>query len=61
MPIAEEIKVVVWDYDPTKALSYDGFNMKFNKEFWSEIRPDFMKCMLEFFASSHMERRTNMT
>lgn len=54
MPTVEEIKTAAWECDPTKAPGYDGFNMKFVKELWSEIGNDFVICVLDFFASGRM-------
>ena len=61
MPTAMEVKNVVWDCDPSKAPSYDGFNLKFIKEFWEDIGSDFVNCVLNFVETGQLNKKINMT
>ena len=61
MPTHDEIRNAVWECDPSKAPGYDGFNLKFIKELLREVSDDFVKCILDFFVTSRMSRKLNMT
>lgn len=44
----KEVRSAVWDYDNSKSLSPDGVNFRFVKEFWEDIKHDFIGIMAKF-------------
>jgi len=57
----DEIKAALLSCDPTKAPSYDGFNLKCIKHAWPVIGDDFCKCILQFFETGKLPKATNTT
>lgn len=49
IPIKKEVLGVVWCCDSSKALGYDGFNIKFIKEMWNSIGQEVCQLIAEFF------------
>ena len=48
-PSTEEIKEVVWDYEPSKTPGVDGYNLNFVRKLWEEIGKEFCVAMEDFF------------
>lgn len=44
----EEVKQAVWDCDSFKSPSPDNIRLGFIKEFWQEMKDDFMRFLMEF-------------
>ncbi|PNY13834.1 cysteine-rich receptor-like protein kinase [Trifolium pratense] len=57
----EEVKQSVWDCESFKSLGPDGVNFGFVKDFWPEIKGDFMRFMLEFYSNGKLVRGSNST
>ncbi|KHN41683.1 hypothetical protein glysoja_040838, partial [Glycine soja] len=45
----EEITCAVWSCGNDKSPGPDGFNFRFIKHFWQELKPDFLRFLDEFF------------
>ncbi|GKU89772.1 hypothetical protein SLEP1_g3866 [Rubroshorea leprosula] len=55
----EEIKNAVWDCEPTKSPGPDGFNFKFMKAMWEDIKQDIIGYIQEFHARGKIEKGAN--
>ncbi|GKV11786.1 hypothetical protein SLEP1_g23006 [Rubroshorea leprosula] len=55
----EDIKNTVWDCDSTKSLGPDGFNFRFIKEMWEEIKQDVIGFVQEFHEHGKLVRGSN--
>jgi len=51
-----EIKDAFLSCDPTKALGYDGFNLKCLKHVWPVIGEEFSRCILQFFETGKLSK-----
>ncbi|GKV07790.1 hypothetical protein SLEP1_g19511 [Rubroshorea leprosula] len=54
-----EVKNAVWDCEPTKSPGPDGFNFKFIKAMWEDIKEDIMGYIQEFHERGKMEKGAN--
>ena len=57
----EEINLALKDCDASKAPSYDGFNFKFVKEIWHDIRQEVYDLIFEFFDFGIFPKEINQT
>ncbi|GKV29210.1 hypothetical protein SLEP1_g38156 [Rubroshorea leprosula] len=55
----EEIKSAVWDCDSTKSPGPDGFNFKFIKTMWEDLKPDIVGFIQEFHEQGRLVRGSN--
>ncbi|GKV09210.1 hypothetical protein SLEP1_g20749 [Rubroshorea leprosula] len=55
----EEIKSAVWDCEPTKSPGPDGFNFKFIKAMWEDIKQDIIGYIQEFHDRGKIEKGAN--
>jgi hypothetical protein len=55
----EEVQKVVWECESTKSPGPDGVNFGFVKEFWEDIKDDFIRVMREFHENGRMVRGAN--
>jgi hypothetical protein len=52
----EEVKLVVWDCDNYKSPGPDGITFGFVKDFWSELKDDFMRFLTEFHRNGKLRK-----
>lgn len=45
--LEEEIKFFAWDCDSDKSIGLDGYNFGFLKNFWEDLKVDFVAYMKE--------------
>jgi len=57
----EEVKQAVWDCDSYKSPGPDGINFGFIKDFWQELKDDFMRFMMEFHRNGKLSKGVNST
>jgi len=57
----EEVKQTIWDCDSLKSLGPDCISFRFIKEFWSELKVDFMRFMFEFHRNGKLSKEINST
>ncbi|MCH84310.1 cysteine-rich receptor-like protein kinase, partial [Trifolium medium] len=57
----EKVKQAVWECDSLKSPGPDGVNFGFIKEFWADVKGDFMRFLLEFYANSRLVKGSNCT
>jgi hypothetical protein len=57
----EEVKQAVWDCDSFKSPGPDGVNMGFVKDFWPELRDDFMRFISDFHRNGKLSKGINST
>ena len=57
----EEIKEAIASCDPSKAPSYDGFNLKCIKKMWPVIEEEFCSYILSFFETGKLHASFNTT
>ncbi|GKV16208.1 hypothetical protein SLEP1_g26884 [Rubroshorea leprosula] len=55
----EEVKNTVWDCEPTKSPRPDGFNFKFIKTMWEDIKHDIIGFAQEFHEHGKLVRGSN--
>ncbi|GKV32323.1 hypothetical protein SLEP1_g40939 [Rubroshorea leprosula] len=55
----EEIKQAVWSCDCSKAPGLDGFNFRFIREMWEEIKDDMMGYVEDFYKHGKLVRGIN--
>ncbi|GAU41808.1 hypothetical protein TSUD_299740 [Trifolium subterraneum] len=61
-PFAEdEVKQAVWECDSLKSPGPDGINFGFIKEFWMDVKNDFMRFLLEFYSNNRLVKGSNCT
>jgi len=61
-PLTEtEVKDAVWDCDEYKSPGPDGIPMGFIKDFWSELKGDIMRFVLEFHRNGRLSKGINST
>ncbi|XP_024626870.1 uncharacterized protein [Medicago truncatula] len=56
-----EVKAAVWDCDGYKNPGPDGIPMDFIKDFWSELKGDIMRFVLEFHRNGRPSKGINST
>ena len=61
IPFEEEIKLVIWSCDPSKAPGSDGFNLNFVRKMWNVIGLDFQNVIHQFFISGNLPKKLNVT
>jgi len=57
----EEVKQAVWDCDSFKSPGPDGINVGFIKDFWPELKDDFMRFLVEFHRNGKLTKGVNST
>jgi DUF1009 family protein len=57
----EEVKQAVWDCDNFKSPGPDGVNFGFVKDFWAEVKDDFMRFLFEFHSNRKLVKGSNCT
>jgi hypothetical protein len=57
----DEVKQAVWECDNFKSPGPDGINFGFIKEFWVDIKGDFMRFLLEFDSNGRLVKGSNCT
>jgi hypothetical protein len=57
----EEVKQAVWDCESFKSPGPDGINFGFIKEFWQELKDDFMKFLSDFHRNGKLSKGVNST
>ena len=55
----DEIRQAVWDCDNFKSPGPDGINFGFIKEFWQELKDDFMRFLTEFHRNGKLTKGVN--
>jgi hypothetical protein len=55
----EEVRMAVWECESSKSPGPDGVNFGFIKEFWDDIKEDFITVMGEFHSNGRMVRGAN--
>ena len=61
IPSREEIKNAVWACGVDKAPGFDGFNFKFIREMWEEMKEDIFDTVTGFFTEGGSLRHLNVT
>ncbi|GKU94710.1 hypothetical protein SLEP1_g8163 [Rubroshorea leprosula] len=54
-----EVKEAIWDCDSSKSPSPDGFNFRFIKEMWEDIKPEVVAFIQEFHKHGRIVRGSN--
>jgi hypothetical protein len=57
----EEVKQAVGDCESFKSPRPDGINFGFIKDFWNELKDDFMKFLLDFHRNGKLKKGVNST
>ena len=57
----EEVKQAIWDCDSYKSPGPDGINFGFIKQFWPELKDDFMRFVVEFHRNRKLTKEVNAT
>ncbi|GAU41975.1 hypothetical protein TSUD_306810 [Trifolium subterraneum] len=57
----QEVKQAIWECDSFKSPGPDGINFGFIKEFWADVKGDFMRFLLEFYSNGRLVKGTNCT
>ena len=57
----EEVKTTIWDCDNYKSPGPDGINFGFIKQFWMDLKDDFMRFMTEFHRNGKLTKGINST
>ncbi|XP_024640546.1 uncharacterized protein [Medicago truncatula] len=57
----DEVKQAVWDCESFKSPGPDGINLGFIKDFWNELKDDFMKFLLDFHRNGKLTKGVNST
>ncbi|KAL4332801.1 hypothetical protein GQ457_07G014130 [Hibiscus cannabinus] len=57
----EEIKEAVWSCDESKAPGPDGFNLKFFKTCWNNVKNDLLKAFTDSFETGKLPQGVNST
>jgi len=57
----EEVKQAIWDCDSFKSPEPDGINFGFIKQFWPELKDDFMRFVVEFHRNGKLTKGVNAT
>jgi len=57
----EEVKQAIWDCDSFKSPGPDGISFGFIKQFWPELKDDFMRFVVEFHRNGKLTKGVNAT
>jgi len=57
----EEVKAAIWNCDSFKSPGPDGISIGFIKQFWPELKVDFMRFINEFHRNGKLTKGTNAT
>jgi hypothetical protein len=57
----EEVKQAIWDCDSYKSPGPDGVSFGFLKQFWSVVKDDFMRFVMEFHRNGRLPKGINAT
>jgi exonuclease III len=57
----EEVKQAVWDCDSFKSPGPGGINVGFIKDFWHELKDDFLRFFVEFHRNGKLTKGVNST
>lgn len=57
----EEVKHAVWECDSFKSPGPDGISFDFIKQFWAEMKDDFMRFLIEFHQNGKLSKGVNST
>jgi hypothetical protein len=57
----DEVKQAVWDRDNYKSPGPDGISFDFIKEFWPELKDEFMRFLSEFHRNGKLTKGINST
>ena len=57
----EEVKQAIWDCDSFKSPGQDDINFGFIKQFWLELKDDFMRFVVEFHRNGKLTKGVNAT
>lgn len=57
----EEVKNAIWDCDNYKSPGPDGVNFGFIKQFWLDLKDDFMRFITEFHRNGKLAKGINST
>jgi hypothetical protein len=57
----EGVRSAVWECESTKSPGPDGVNFGFIKEFWEDIKDDFILVMTEFHTNDRIVKGVNCT
>lgn len=60
-PTLEEVKNVVLACGTNKTTSYDGFNFKFFRELWEEVKVDVFNFISEFLHTGFLSSMVNVS
>ncbi|GKV53163.1 hypothetical protein SLEP1_g59701 [Rubroshorea leprosula] len=55
----EEIKEAIWNCDSSKAPGPDGFNFRFVKTMWEDIKSDIVDFVQEFYSNGRLVKGSN--
>ena len=55
----QEITRAVWSCGNDKSPGPDGFNFTFIKQFWQQLKPDFLRFLDEFFVNASFPKGSN--
>ena len=56
-----EIRLAVWDCDSYKSPGPNGIRFGFIKEFWNELKEDFLRFLTEFHCNGKLTKGINST
>jgi len=59
--LLEEVKQAIWDCDSYKSPGPDGVSFGFIKQFWSILKGDFMRFVMEFHRNGRLSKGINAT
>ena len=59
--LVEEVKQVVWDCESFKRSGPYGINFGFIKDFWQELKDNFMRFLVEFHRNGKLSKGLNST
>jgi len=57
----EEVKSAIWDCDSFKSPGPDGISFGFMKQFWVDLKDDFMRFVTEFYHNGKLTKGVNFT
>jgi len=57
----EEVKKAIWECESFKSPGSDGINFGFIKDFWHELKDDFMRFLVEFHRNGRLTKGINST
>lgn len=59
--VLEEVKQAVWDCESFKSPGPDGINFGLIKEFWQDLKDDFMRFLVDFHRNGKLTKGINST